>query len=176
MGFRFQRRIIHAPGIRLNLSKRGLGLSVGPRGASLSVGPSGVHRHAGIPGTGLAYRQKLNNRSRYGVVRSGAAGGGASRRSMTNPCPGPSNWPRRNCRSSFRTPSNVPRKLNSPKRSQTLTDLRNNIRSSSGPMREEVDLVPRVPQKATAIDLAEVSCSHHQEAETRIPDAGTTRY
>ncbi|XKE44223.1 DUF4236 domain-containing protein [Halomonas organivorans] len=64
MGFRFQRRITLAPGLRLNLSKRGLGLSVGPRGASLSVGPSGMHGHAGIPGTGLAYRQKLNSRNR----------------------------------------------------------------------------------------------------------------
>ena len=72
MGFRFQRRITLAPGIRLNLSKRGLGLSVGPRGASLSVGPSGVHGHAGIPGTGLAYRQKLNTRNRR---TSGSSGG-----------------------------------------------------------------------------------------------------
>ncbi|MGM1052856.1 MAG: DUF4236 domain-containing protein [Pseudomonadota bacterium] len=59
MAFRFQRRIRLAPGVRLNLSKRGLGLSVGPRGASLSMGPSGVHGHAGVPGTGLAYRRKL---------------------------------------------------------------------------------------------------------------------
>lgn len=62
MDFRFQRRITLAPGIRLNLSRRGFGLSVGPRGGSLSVGPNGVHGHAGIPGTGLAYRQKLNVR------------------------------------------------------------------------------------------------------------------
>jgi hypothetical protein len=74
VGFRFQRRITLAPGIRLNLSKRGLGLSVGPRGASLSVGPSGVHGHAGIPGTGLAYRQKLNTRNRRTSGASGAAG------------------------------------------------------------------------------------------------------
>src|SRR5690554_2324727 len=60
MAFRFQRRITLARGVRLNLSKRGLGLSVGPRGASLSMGPSGVYSHAGIPGTGLAYRQKHN--------------------------------------------------------------------------------------------------------------------
>jgi len=62
MAFRFQRRIRLAPGVRLNLSKRGLGLSVGPRGASVSIGPSGAHAHAGIPGTGLAYRTKLNRR------------------------------------------------------------------------------------------------------------------
>ncbi|MGM0536421.1 MAG: DUF4236 domain-containing protein [Pseudomonadota bacterium] len=74
MGFRFQRRITLAPGVRLNLSKRGLGFSVGPRGASLSVGPSGVHGHAGIPGTGLTYRQKLNTRDR---PASGSSGGSA---------------------------------------------------------------------------------------------------
>ncbi|CAM3888458.1 hypothetical protein VRRI112168_05040 [Vreelandella rituensis] len=60
MAFRFQRRITLAPGIRLNLSKRGIGFSVGPRGASVSIGPSGAHAHAGIPGSGLAYRTKLN--------------------------------------------------------------------------------------------------------------------
>ncbi|CAM3966052.1 DUF4236 domain-containing protein [Vreelandella rituensis] len=60
MAFRFQRRITLAPGIRLNLSKRGVGFSVGPRGASVSIGPSGAHAHAGIPGSGLAYRTKLS--------------------------------------------------------------------------------------------------------------------
>lgn len=78
MAFRFQRRIRLAPGVRLNLSKRGLGLSVGPRGASLSVGPGGVHGHAGLPGTGLAYRQKLGGSGKPQGQREGASG---SRRS-----------------------------------------------------------------------------------------------
>ncbi|MDY7117278.1 DUF4236 domain-containing protein [Halomonas sp. SSL-5] len=78
MAFRFQRRIRLAPGVRLNLSKRGLGLSVGPRGASLSVGPSGVHGHAGVPGTGLAYRQKLNVGDGHSPRGGGAAGGDAA--------------------------------------------------------------------------------------------------
>jgi tetratricopeptide (TPR) repeat protein len=64
MGFRFQRRIKIAPGVRLNLSKSGLGLSAGPRGASVSVGPSGAHAHLGVPGTGLSYRTKLDKRLR----------------------------------------------------------------------------------------------------------------
>lgn len=59
MAFRFQRRIRLAPGIRLNVSKRGVGFSVGPRGASISVGPSGTYRHVGIPGTGLSSRQRI---------------------------------------------------------------------------------------------------------------------
>jgi len=76
MAFRFQRRIRLAPGVRLNLSKRGLGLSVGPRGASLSMGPGGVHGHAGVPGTGLAYRRKLT--AGGGPRRRGVAGAAAT--------------------------------------------------------------------------------------------------
>lgn len=76
MGFRFQRRITLAPGLRLNLSRRGLGLSVGPRGAALSVGPSGVHGHAGIPGTGLAYRQQLNTRTGHAPKADPSPAGG----------------------------------------------------------------------------------------------------
>lgn len=72
MAFRFQRRIRLAPGVRLNLSKRGLGLSVGPRGASLSMGPSGVRGHAGVPGTGLGYRRKLSGGGAGRQLRRGA--------------------------------------------------------------------------------------------------------
>ncbi len=80
MAFRFQRRITLAPGLRLNLSKRGLGLSVGPRGAGLSVGPRGVQGHAGLPGTGLAYRQKPNNKDagRRGAASPASAGSSAA--------------------------------------------------------------------------------------------------
>lgn len=63
MGFRFQRRIKIAPGIRLNVSKSGLGLSAGIRGASISAGSRGLHGHAGIPGTGLAFRSKLSTKN-----------------------------------------------------------------------------------------------------------------
>lgn len=73
MAFRFQRRIRLAPGVRLNIGKGGLGLSVGPRGASLSVGPGGVYGHAGLPGTGLAYRKKLSGSGKSQGQRSEAA-------------------------------------------------------------------------------------------------------
>jgi hypothetical protein len=62
MAFRFQRRIKIAPGIRLNVSKRGVGLSAGPRGATMSVGRSGVYGNVGVPGTGLSFREKLNKK------------------------------------------------------------------------------------------------------------------
>ena len=57
MGFRFQRRIKIAPGVRLNLSKSGISTSVGGRGFTLnSRGTATV----GIPGIGLSYRANLN--------------------------------------------------------------------------------------------------------------------
>ena len=60
MGFRFQKRITILPGLRINLSKSGASLSVGPRGASITVGKKGVYANAGIPGTGLSWRERLD--------------------------------------------------------------------------------------------------------------------
>ena len=55
MGWRFQRRKKIAPGVRLNIGKRGAGLSFGRRGARLAVGPAGVTGTLTLLGTGLAY-------------------------------------------------------------------------------------------------------------------------
>ena len=54
-GFRFFRRVRVAPGLTLNLSKRGASVSMGVRGAHMTVGRSGVRRTVGIPGTGVFY-------------------------------------------------------------------------------------------------------------------------
>ena len=70
MGFRFTRRMKIAPGLNLNLSKRGGSLSFGPRGAKLTVGTSGVRTTGGIPGTGLYYTQKLDKKSTGSQARS----------------------------------------------------------------------------------------------------------
>ena len=64
MALRFNRRIRIAPGISLNLSKSGIGASIGPRGAKINVSSRGVYGNVGLPGTGLAYREKLNKRGR----------------------------------------------------------------------------------------------------------------
>ena len=58
MGFRFRRSIRLAPGIRLNLTSRGLSATVGPRGASINVGPRGTYANVGIPSTGLSSRTR----------------------------------------------------------------------------------------------------------------------
>lgn len=55
MGFRFRRTLKIAPGIRLNLGKKGISTSIGPRGAKITLGKDGVRTTVGLPGSGLSY-------------------------------------------------------------------------------------------------------------------------
>lgn len=55
MGLRFRRRKKLAPGVTLNVGKRGVGVSVGRRGARVSAGRRGVTATLSLLGTGLAY-------------------------------------------------------------------------------------------------------------------------
>lgn len=56
MGFRFRKSIKIAPGVRINLTKKGVSsLSVGKRGATVNVGKKGTRGTVGIPGSGLSY-------------------------------------------------------------------------------------------------------------------------
>jgi hypothetical protein len=55
MGWRFQRRVGIAPGIRINLGKRGISASVGPRGAHYTIGTAGQRTSLSLPGTGLGW-------------------------------------------------------------------------------------------------------------------------
>jgi len=78
MAFRFQRRVTLAPGVRVNFGLRGPSLSVGPRGASVTIGQRGVYSNAGIPGTGLSMRRRIDapagrtqNRSTPGGTAAG---------------------------------------------------------------------------------------------------------
>ena len=68
MGFRFYRRIKIAPGVSINLGKKGTSVSVGPRGAKMTFGPNGTRTSIGIPGSGIRYEK------RYG--KSPSDGGG----------------------------------------------------------------------------------------------------
>lgn len=63
MGFRLQRRIKIAPGLNVNVSKRGLGVSAGPRGAKASIGPRGARTSVGMPGTGVRYEKRYPKKS-----------------------------------------------------------------------------------------------------------------
>ena len=53
MSLRFYHRVRIAPGLTLNLSKRGASVSVGARGAHVTVGRDGLRETIGAPGTGL---------------------------------------------------------------------------------------------------------------------------
>jgi tetratricopeptide (TPR) repeat protein len=58
VGMRFRKSIRLGPGVRVNVSKRGVGLGVGPQGMSYSVNSSGrTYKSVGVPGTGLSYVQ-----------------------------------------------------------------------------------------------------------------------
>ncbi|MDX6413624.1 MAG: hypothetical protein QOH23_1034 [Gaiellaceae bacterium] len=55
-GYRRSRRV--APGVRLNLGKRGIGMSVGPRHAKVSVNTRG-RRSVYLSLLGLFFRKRL---------------------------------------------------------------------------------------------------------------------
>jgi hypothetical protein len=58
MGFRFRRTLRVLPGVRLNVTHRGLGVRVGPRGAGMSAHSSGrATASVGLPGSGMYWRE-----------------------------------------------------------------------------------------------------------------------
>jgi hypothetical protein len=60
MSFRFQKRIKILPGLRLNVSKTGISWTVGTRGAGVTARDGKLTGNAGLPGTGLSYRKRLD--------------------------------------------------------------------------------------------------------------------
>jgi hypothetical protein len=85
MGFRFQRRIKLFPGVRLNFSRGGISTTVGVRGASITFGPRGTYANAGLPGTGLSFRERIDHpaasepRSQVAPQFDGSSGRGSYR-------------------------------------------------------------------------------------------------
>ena len=73
MGFRFRKSIKIAPGVRVNLSRRGVSTSIGPRGAKLNVGRQGVRATVGLPGTGISYSKTIGTRKRTTRRKNSAA-------------------------------------------------------------------------------------------------------
>lgn len=60
MGFRFRKSIKIAPGVKINIGKRGISsLSVG----KTNIGKHGVYHTISIPGTGISYRAQIAGRS-----------------------------------------------------------------------------------------------------------------
>lgn len=61
MAWRFRKSVKLFPGVRLNISKRGVSTTVGVRGASVNFSKRGTYLNTGIPGTGLYNRQKISD-------------------------------------------------------------------------------------------------------------------
>jgi hypothetical protein len=89
MGFRFHRSFRVLPGVRLNMSKRGLGLSIGNSWGGFSVGPAGTRVRAALPGTGLSWSKGVGGSKRAAAAAAvaGAVGGRRARRELPPPLP-----------------------------------------------------------------------------------------
>lgn len=62
MGWRFRRGVRLLPGVRLNVSKRGISsVSIGRRGLTLNVSRRGTRETIGLPGTGLSYSTPIQH-------------------------------------------------------------------------------------------------------------------
>lgn len=60
MAWRFSRRVKLAPGVTLNVGKRGVSATVGVRGAGVTVRQDGgASATVGLPGTGLSMTERL---------------------------------------------------------------------------------------------------------------------
>ena len=63
MAWNFRRRKKIAPGVYINMSKKGINTTVGPKGASMTFGPNGTYLNTSIPGTGMYNRRKISSNS-----------------------------------------------------------------------------------------------------------------
>lgn len=62
MGFKFRKSIKVAPGVKINVTHKGVGVSAGVKGASISTGPSGSRITTSLPGTGISYEQRIGKK------------------------------------------------------------------------------------------------------------------
>ena len=65
MGLNFRKSFKIAPGVRLNVGKKGISsVSVGGKGARVSVGKKGTRTTISAPGTGLSYSSYKTHKSK----------------------------------------------------------------------------------------------------------------
>lgn len=62
MAMRFRKSFKLAPGLRLNIGRKGASIRVGPKGAGYTVGTSGQRVSASVPGTGFGFSSKIGKR------------------------------------------------------------------------------------------------------------------
>jgi len=76
MAWNYRKRITIAPGVRLNVSKKGVSTTFGVRGASINMGQNGTYLNTGIPGTGIYKRQKIGGSNNYNIADKSQADSG----------------------------------------------------------------------------------------------------
>ena len=63
MGFNFRKSFKIAPGVKLNVSKKGISsVSLGGKSARVNLGKKGTRTTVGIPKTGLSYAQHARSK------------------------------------------------------------------------------------------------------------------
>lgn len=71
MGFNFRKSLKIAPGVRLNITKKGVSsVSLGGKGARVNLGKKGTRTTVGIPGTGLSYSSFSSKQVKKETARS----------------------------------------------------------------------------------------------------------
>ena len=87
MGLLFRKRIKILPGVTLNLSKSGVSATIGRKGMSVSLGRRGTYLNAGIPGSGIYSRTRLDkaSSSRTGKEATGRTVSGVDARTSSPP-------------------------------------------------------------------------------------------
>jgi hypothetical protein len=77
MAIRFRRSIKIAPGLKLNVGKRGGSVRIGGKNAGYTIGTSGRTVSASVPGTGLGFVSRKGRSSKGHQEEVAAPGGGS---------------------------------------------------------------------------------------------------
>lgn len=71
MGFNFRKSLKIAPGVRLNITKKGISsVSLGGKGARVNLGKKGTRTTVGVPGTGLSYSSFSPNQAKRETAKN----------------------------------------------------------------------------------------------------------
>jgi len=71
MGFNFRKSLKIAPGISLNITKKGISsVSLGGKGTRVNLGKKGTRTTVGMPGTGLSYSSFSPNQAKRETARN----------------------------------------------------------------------------------------------------------
>lgn len=71
----YRKKVEIAPGVHLDIKKRGIGTTVGVRAASIAFGKNGTYISAGMPGTGYYSRQKIGGKEVTPISSSASTNG-----------------------------------------------------------------------------------------------------